>query len=133
MELFDKTGSAPWNSTVFGTYHWATPGQCGKDRWQGDNGHFPPVAPSPAVDFATQFHVFAVEWTASNVKWFVDDELFHERTAGNPPSLLLPSAAMYTILNTALAGDDEWPPNNITRFPQRHDIDYVRILRKAHR
>lgn len=42
------------------------------DPWQCEKAH----------DFFSGFHVFAVEWEADEIRWYVDDELYWKRTLG---------------------------------------------------
>jgi len=72
-------------------------------------------------DFSEDFHAFALEWDKDALVWFVDGkELFRENE-------YVPKEPFYIILNTAVGGG--WPgkPNSKTKFPQHHDIDYVRV------
>jgi beta-glucanase (GH16 family) len=83
--------------------------------------------------FSDDFHLFAVEWEANVIRWYVDHELFFTLT----PAKLPPGAqwvfnkAQFIIMNVAVGGD--WPgtPNATTVFPQRMFVDYVRVYTRA--
>ena len=81
----------------------------------------------------TGFHVYAVEWSPNDIKFFFDDHLIIERTPAD-----LPAGAhwaydhpFFVLLNLAVGGD--WPgyPDAATAFPQRMLVDYVRVYRRA--
>ena len=80
---------------------------------------------------SAEFHVYAVEWTSSQISWFVDDVLFHRLKIKNgrkkTSELHMPQ---YLLLNLAVGGN--WPgsPNNATIFPARVYVDYVRVYDK---
>lgn len=77
------------------------------------------------VDFTKDFHVYAVEWEPDSMRWYMDGRLYHATATG------IPHTPHYLLLNTAVGGS--WPgnPDSTTVFPQYHDIDYVRVYRRA--
>jgi beta-glucanase (GH16 family) len=84
----------------------------------------------PAGTFADDFHVFALEWTPTRMRWFVDGVQFAERTswwsAGGPYPAPF-DERFHLLLNLAVGGD--WPgaPDPATIFPQAFEVDYVRV------
>lgn len=107
IDIMEATGGI-YNNTVLGTYHWGAnctagsppppPGPnctcgCGCDlhRLSNTNGQFECTHPNgdpyhceTAHDFSAAFHVFAVEWEATSIRWFVDDKLYWTRTCSVP-------------------------------------------------
>jgi len=75
-------------------------------------------------DFSEDFHEFVVEWDEDQICWYVDGE--GRCQTGED----IPKEPFYVILNTAVGGS--WPgnPNKRTKFPQYHEIDYVRVYVK---
>jgi beta-glucanase (GH16 family) len=77
----------------------------------------------------TAFHLYAVEWSPNDIKFFFDDHLIAHRT----PADLPPNTAwvydhpFYLLLNLAVGGN--WPgdPDDTTIFPQHMLVDYVRV------
>ena len=135
MESLGRSKGARNNGTVFGTYHWAK--ACNEDLRSGPNGVFPPVG-APAIDYSKAFHVFAVEWNATSIAWFVDGTRYWERHDGDRPSDPAHSAIvtrdpMYVILNTAIASY-AFPPPGVPPAPRvmpvHHDVDWVRVYRR---
>ncbi|RIK80578.1 MAG: hypothetical protein DCC67_09190, partial [Planctomycetota bacterium] len=80
------------------------------------------------VNFHDSFHVYAAEWDATKIRFFVDD--VHHWTLYNSDVggfLGRQSAPMWTMLNTAVGGSFLPPPDSTTVWPQKFLIDYVRI------
>ncbi|HEX3968854.1 MAG TPA: glycoside hydrolase family 16 protein [Edaphobacter sp.] len=82
----------------------------------------------------TDFHLYAVEWSPNDIKFFFDNRLIVERTPADLPSgtKWVYDHPFYLLLNLAVGGN--WPgsPDDTTVFPQRMLVDYVRVYsRKA--
>jgi len=79
---------------------------------------------------AAQYHIYAAEWTSTNIKWFADGNLYYQLNINNgingTNEFQLP---FYLILNLAVGGD--WPgyPDATTVFPAEMKIDYVRVYK----
>jgi len=83
--------------------------------------------------FTDDFHLFALEWEEGIIKWFVDDSLYQTQTSwysanGNFPAPF--DQQFYLLINIAVGGN--WPgsPNPSTSFPQKLEVDYVRVYHK---
>ena len=78
------------------------------------------------------FHVFAVEWDATSVRWYVDNTLYSTKTTADVPSggTWVYTHPFFIILNVAVGGT--WPgsPDTTTVFPQQLLVDYVRVCQK---
>ena len=72
-------------------------------------------------DFSDDYHVFAVDWQADYLAWFVDGVKRVEITEN------IPKDPMFIIVTFAVGG--EWPgyPDVTTPFPAYLDLDYIRI------
>ncbi len=77
----------------------------------------------------TDFHLYSVEWSPTDIKFFFDDHLIVERTpASLPPNTKWAfDHPFYLLLNLAVGGN--WPgnPDATTVFPQQMLVDYVRV------
>lgn len=75
------------------------------------------------------FHVFAVEWTAAGIRWFVDDQEFLRAGPDTLPNGApwVFDAPFFMILNIAVGGSFLGAPDDTTVFPQRMLIDYIRV------
>jgi beta-glucanase (GH16 family) len=86
----------------------------------------------PSGKFADDFHIFAVEWEASAVRFYVDGHLYETRTPADLPvgKTWVFDHPFFILLNVAVGGD--WPgnPDNTTVFPQNMLVDYVRVYTK---
>lgn len=72
-------------------------------------------------DFAAGMHSYAVEWEPNQLRFYVDDNLYH--TVDNP--IQPQEQPMSLIINLAVGGD--WPGNpDPNVFPQTFDIDYAK-------
>lgn len=76
------------------------------------------------------YHVYTIEWNASDIRWFVDGNLYFTQSilnnVGSTEEFHLP---YYLILNLAVGGN--WPgyPDPTTPFPSDFVIDYVRAYK----
>ncbi len=75
------------------------------------------------------FHVYAVEWTPGEIRWYLDDVLFNTITTADVPGAWVFDHPFFLILNLAVGG--AWPgyPDDTTQFPQQLLVDYVRVHR----
>lgn len=75
-------------------------------------------------DFSDSFHVFSLVWEQNKITWYVDNKSFktfnHTESEFNQP--------FFFIMNVAVGGN--WPgsPNETTIFPQRMEVDYIRVF-----
>ncbi len=114
IDIMEFLGHQP--TVLYGTLHYTTfrgEKKSTSGTWTGD------------VDFSKDFHLYALEWEPDSIRWYIDGHLLHATTVG------IPHAPHYLILNTAVGGG--WPgnPDATTRFPQYHDIDYVRVYQRS--
>ncbi len=83
-------------------------------------------------DASNAFHVYAVEWDAQKMDFFVDArKYFTFRNEGTGPDAWPYDKNQYLILNLAIGGD--WGGQkgiDDKIFPQRYEIDYVRVYQK---
>lgn len=84
-----------------------------------------------AVD--TGFHLYAVEWSPNDLKFFFDDKLIVERTPKDLPegTTWVYDHPFFLLLNVAVGG--AWPgnPDDTTIFPQKMLVDYVRVYKRT--
>ena len=129
VDIFEMNGD-PVQDSVFGSYHWARPGECGKDREPVPGAAWRPADSGP--DWQTGWHVYAVEWREDRLDFFVDGHLYLTRTAG-AKGLLLPTSPMYVIFDQAVDPQIFRPP---VPSPQPYAgdgvalrVEYVRVYR----
>ena len=67
------------------------------------------------------------------MRWYVDDFLYQTQTDWSTDQAPFPAPfdrRFHLLLNVAVGGD--WPgdPDDTTEFPQRMEIDYVRVYQR---
>lgn len=120
IDIMENIGREP--RTVHGTIH--GPGYSGAGGFGG--------AHVLDADLADDFHLFAVEWEAGVIRWFVDGIHYFTATpadlGGSPWVFEQPQ---YLILNVAVGGN--WPgnPDPGSEFPRQMLVDHVRVYSKT--
>ncbi len=122
IDIMENIGEA---GRVYSTLH--GPG------YSGDHG-ISAKYPLPAGEVVnTGFHVYAVEWSPNNIRFYFDDKLIAERTPADLPAgaKWVYDHPFFVILNLAVGG--LWPgyPDETTVFPQRMLVDYVRVYERG--
>lgn len=81
--------------------------------------------------FDTDFHIFAVEWDAEKIDFFVDDYLYQrlKREDVEKRGQWVYNSPFFMILNVAVGGNYVGFPVDGTPFPQKMTIDYVRVYK----
>jgi beta-glucanase (GH16 family) len=122
IDIMENIGREP--STVHGTIH--GPG------YSGSKGIGAPFKLADNKIFADDFHLYAVEWTAGELRWYVDGVKYQTVKPQNLPAgtRWVFDHPFFIILNLAIGG--EWPgsPDNTIVFPQTMLVDYVRVYKK---
>jgi len=77
--------------------------------------------------FDQDYHLYAVEWTESQIDFYCDDILYKRITKSDVPGQWVYDHPFYLILNVAVGGNYVGYPTAGTPFPQKMTIDYVRV------
>jgi beta-glucanase (GH16 family) len=122
IDIMENIGKEP--DTVHGTMH--GPGYSGA---QGPSGLF---RLKNQESFADEFHVYAVEWEANEIRWYVDGQFYERRTPADLPvgRKWVYDQPFFLLLNLAVGG--AWPgnPDETTKFPAVMAVDYVRVYQR---
>ena len=120
IDIMENIGSEP--SHIHGTVH--GPG------YFGANGVGNAKRLSGGARYTDNFHVFAIEWEEDEIRWYMDDEMYHKLTPAAVPGEWVYNHPFFMILNVAVGG--AWPgyPSPDTEFPQTMRVDYVRIYQR---
>jgi beta-glucanase (GH16 family) len=117
IDILEMRGSQP--SLIFGTLH--GPNYSGGNGIGGQYNH--------STGLNQDFHVYAIERTKDQIRWYLDDVLFSEKTPDD-----LPDGAdwvfdqdFWIILNIAVGGHFVEAPDETTPVPALMGIDYVRF------
>ncbi|TJZ72089.1 glycoside hydrolase family 16 protein [Chitiniphilus eburneus] len=91
------------------------------------------ISTVPGSSMADNFHDYAVEWEPGVIRWYVDGQYFGQQTdwyssAGAYPAPF--NQRFHLLLNVAVGGN--WPgnPDATTSFPQRMEVDWVRVFQR---
>ncbi|NII28807.1 carbohydrate-binding protein [Pseudoflavitalea sp. X16] len=132
--LGDNIGTAGWpdcgeidvmehvntENRTYGTIH-----------WRDHNAQYANYGGNTAVN-VTGFHVYAIEWTASSIKWFIDGVQFHEANIANGINGTHEfHNNFFIILNMAIGGN--WPGFTVNNgaMPANMYVDYVRVYQQS--
>lgn len=134
IDILESRGSAVRETT--GALHFGGP-------WPR-NKHLDHKYTFPGSNSAAAFHLYALEWSAHEIKWFIDgrlwktrtrDEWFSEAAPDNPSAPF--DQPFHLIINVAVDGRffegttqraDRLPDS---AFPQVLQVDYVRVYQWA--
>lgn len=140
IDVMELRGAEP--EKVLGTIHFGA-------HWPA-NAQDSTTFPLRAGQSASDFHVYAVEWDASAIRFFFDEHCYATKTKwwsssktnaqhqGVPPkdaSERNPFPAPFdqpfnVIMNVAVGGQFGGPSDRETKFPAEMVIDYVRVYTK---
>jgi beta-glucanase (GH16 family) len=84
----------------------------------------------PQGSLQNDFHVYAIEWESTEIRWYIDDAQVFKVSAGVTPGKWVFDHPFFIILNVAVGGG--WPgyPDDSTLFPQQMLVDYVRVYQQ---
>ncbi|MBK9151049.1 MAG: glycoside hydrolase family 16 protein [Saprospiraceae bacterium] len=85
----------------------------------------------PNGRFDAAFHLFAVEWDAEKIDFFVDDFLYQRINKTDVPGQWVYDQPFFIIFNVAVGGNYVGFPTSGTPFPQRMTIDYIRVYKES--
>ncbi len=103
---------------IFGTIH--GPGYSGGASYGNIYDFGAPVS--------NEYHVYAVEWKPDEIRWYVDDVLYHIAVPDDvAPNPWVYDHSHFLILNLALGGNFGGGLSPSLTFPQRMLVDYVRV------
>jgi beta-glucanase (GH16 family) len=123
IDIMENRGSEPY--VVSSAYHWQTnPGPC-CDQHEFVFEEYGAIQEGERVNYHSGFHVYAVEWEATRIRFYVDGVLHY--TVNETPTRPIFETPMNIILNLAVGGNFGGDPNGTTIFPQFMDVDYVRV------
>ena len=116
IDIMENIGREP--AIVHGTLH-----------GPGYSGAAGPTGAYTLTDgrFADDFHVYAIEWEADEIRWYVDDIHYQTLTRADVHGSWVFDHPFFILLNVTVGG--LWPgyPDDTTTFPQQMRVDYVRV------
>ena len=82
--------------------------------------------------FTDEFHVFSLDWRKGKMVWLIDNEPIQTFTEWDSDGGKFPAPfdqPYHLLINLAVGGGFVGDPNETTVFPQRLEVDYVRVFR----
>ncbi|MFK8054311.1 MAG: family 16 glycosylhydrolase [Woeseiaceae bacterium] len=119
MEAVNLGGAG--GNRVLGTIHYG--GEFPNNVFTGSNYLVPANA-------QTEFHTYAIEWDATEIRWYVDDVLYATQNQWSSTAAAYPAPFdqnFYIIFNVAVGGNLPGSPDATTVFPVTMDVDWVRV------
>ena len=111
IDVLEVKGSQP-NVNIM-THWWGTyPGQ------QHETSTY-----DTGADLSAAFHTYRLEWFPDSVLWYIDGVQRAKHTQN------VTSGGLQLVMNSAVGGFFDGPPDAGTVFPQYQRIDYVRVYR----
>lgn len=84
----------------------------------------------PNLSASAGFHIYAVDWSASQIVWSVDGHSYQTIKKSDPAAAhWVFDRPYYLLLNLAVGSEDPGYPDGTTTFPARLVVDYVRVYR----
>ncbi len=112
--------------TVYGTIHYG--GEYPANAYSGG------ARTVPFGNLVDDFHEYAVEWDETEMRWYLDGQLYSTKTSWWSSGGAYPAPfnqRFHMLLNLAVGGN--WPgaPNGSTQFPATMEVDYVRVFQEG--
>lgn len=105
-------------NTIYGTMHW------------NNNGHV--QYGSTTTTTPGDYHLYAIEWDANEIRWYVDSTLYQtgniKNNINNTGAFHLP---FFILLNLAVAGDFPGQAVDESLLPESMYVDYVRVYKQT--
>jgi beta-glucanase (GH16 family) len=121
IDIMEQVGREPYGA--FGTIH--GPGYAGRDGCSGTI--------QLEEELASDFHLFAAEWSERQIEWSLDGRAYHVATPDDVPGAWVFDHPFYLLINLAVGGDLGGPVAEETTFPQQLLVDYVRVYAPSNR
>jgi beta-glucanase (GH16 family) len=81
--------------------------------------------------FDADFNIFAIEWDADKIDFFVNDFLYQRITPNDVQGEWVFDQPFFILLNVAVGGNYVGFPTPQTPFPQKMVIDYVKVYQEV--
>jgi len=118
IDIMEMIGGVGNDNVIHGTVHWES---------GGNHAQYGGSYILQSGIFADNFNVFSIEWTPQFIKWYINGSQYHVIDI-TPSGLSELQQDFFILLNAAVGGN--WPgsPDASTQFPQRFEIEYIRVF-----
>ncbi len=124
IDIMEYRGQTP--NEILGTLHYGKP-------WPNNQQSHESPYRLASGSFAEDFHTFAIEWEAGEIRWYVDQQLMQTVNKWNSAGGDFPAPfdqPFHLILNVAVGGGFVGNPDASTQFPQQMQVDFVRVYHR---
>lgn len=114
---------------IYGTIHYGRP-----QHAHSGTPYKPVDAQGQPLDLVNDFHVYAIEWDPTEIRWYFDGVHYGTQTEWMTPGHDFPAPFdrdFHLIANVAVGGNWPGPPNESSVFPQRMEIDWIRVYQSG--
>ena len=118
-----STGAALSNATTYGTTHF----------WNDNVGAWNYITHNTSLSsgiFASDYHLFGVEWNATTITWYLDGVAYDSQTIDTTTQTEFIGHDFFILFNLAVGGTWAGTPDSTSSFPQTMSIDWVRVYQK---
>jgi beta-glucanase (GH16 family) len=124
IDVVEVVQSSP--KVAYGTLHSGNTSNAGQNTSTGAS------YTDPSGNMSDDYHLYAVEWAADSIKFYVDNNLYATQTNQNLTAgeLWAFDHPFYVIVNLEVGGSWAGPPN-ASSFPMTMLVDYVRVYKAA--
>ncbi len=112
IDIMEILGHDP--ATVYFTNHYGT-----SQNHQMKSSHY------TGSDFSNDYHIYTLEWEPGILRWYVDGVKYFESRSG------VPGEPFILRLSLPVGPDWEEDPDDTSEFPQRFEIDWVRVYQRG--
>jgi len=84
----------------------------------------------PGFDYQDDFHTFALEWTATHTRHYVDEVLVIEREFPWKHKGGADAGPAHVLLNLAVGGSWPGPPTGLDAFPAKLLVQHIRVWQR---
>lgn len=119
IDIMESTGQA--SMLAHGTIHFG-------EAWPNNSWTGAHILSQPGK-WSDNFHVYAVEWSPFEIRWYLDDILFSTKTPAdmaNTSWWTFEDHQYHLLLNVAVGGSLGGTPDD-SIFPASMEVDYVRV------
>ncbi len=124
IDIMELVGDVP--DEIFGTLHYG-------DTFPGNTFSGNPFELRHST-FADDFYTFAIEWEEGVIRWYINNTLYATQTEWYSEGVEFPAPfdqRFHVLLNVAVGGNLPGNPDETTVFPQRMEVDYVRVYERT--
>ena len=120
IDIMENIGKEP--SINHGSLHMPAAGTSNDDQLTGSY-----TLPG-GTKLGDGFHTYAIEWSASAIAFYVDDNLYETQTPTSASGRTWAfDQPFFILLNVAVGGNFPGSPDSTTVFPQTMKVDWVRV------